>query len=207
MTAVVFDFACVLFHWKPPELLARLLPHRVPDEAAAHRLVEDIFQGYGGDWGDFDRGTVEPGPLAERIAARTGLTVAEVRRVIDGVPGELQPIHGTVDLLARLHAQGRPLFFLSNMPEPYAQHLEATHDFLGLFRAGVFSARAKLCKPEPAIFAHCVREFAIDPAQTVFIDDVAYNVAAARAAGWRAVQFVDPAQCAQALRDEGLLAG
>jgi putative hydrolase of the HAD superfamily len=36
---VVFDFAGVLFRWKPPELLARLLPHRVPDETAAHRLV------------------------------------------------------------------------------------------------------------------------------------------------------------------------
>ncbi len=202
---VVFDFAGVLFHWQPPELLSRLLPHRTPDEAAALRLVDDIFQGYTGDWGDFDRGTVEPGPLAERIARRTGLPVHEVRRVIEGVPDELAPIAGTVALLRELHAAGRPLYFLSNMPEPYALHLEATHDFLGLFRDGVFSARAGLCKPEPEIFAHCERLFGIDPARTIFIDDVAHNVAAARAAGWRALQFIDPGQCAAALRAEGLL--
>ncbi|MBK7531406.1 HAD-IA family hydrolase [Piscinibacter sp.] len=202
---VVFDFAGVLFHWQPPELLSRLLPHRTPDEAAALRLVDDIFQGYTGDWGDFDRGTVEPGPLAERIARRTGLPVDEVRRVIDGVPDELTPIAGTVALLRELHAAGRPLYFLSNMPEPYAQHLEATHDFLGLFRDGVFSARARLCKPEPEIFAHCERRFGLDPAHTIFIDDVAHNVAAARAAGWRALQFIDPGQCGAALRAEGAL--
>ncbi len=200
---VVFDFAGVLFHWQPPELLARLLPQHTPDQAAALRLVDDIFQGYTGDWGDFDRGTVEPGPLAERIAQRTGLSVDEVRRVIDGVPAELTPIAGTVALLRELHAAGRPLYFLSNMPEPYAQHLEATHDFLGLVRDGVFSARARLCKPEPEIFALCEHRFGLDPARTIFIDDVAHNVEAARAAGWHALQFIDPVQCAAALREAG----
>lgn len=202
---VVFDFAGVLFHWKPPELLARLLPHRATDEVAAQRWVADIFQGYEGDWGDFDRGTVEPGPLAERIARRTGLAVDEARRVIDGVPHELTPIPGTVALLRELHATGRPLYFLSNMPEPYARHLEATHDFLRLFRGGVFSARAKLCKPEPEIFAHCAERFGLDPAATMFIDDVAGNVEAARAAGWQAMQFTGPAACRGALVEAGWL--
>ena len=202
---VVFDFAGVLFHWKPPALMARLLPHRATDEAAAQRLVADIFQGYEGDWGDFDRGTVEPGPLAERIARRTGRAVEDTQRVRDGVPGELPPIPGTVDLLRDLPATGRPLYFLSNMPEPYAQHLEATHDFLRLFRGGVFSARAKLCKPEPEIFAHCADLFGFDPAQTLFFDDVAHNVAAAREAGWQAIQFLDPVQCRRDLLARGLL--
>lgn len=202
---IVFDFGGVLFHWRPPELLARLLPHRVPDADAAQRLVDDFFQGYGGDWGDFDRGSVEPGALAERIARRTGLTVGEARRVIDGVPAELTPMAPTVALLRHLHATGRPLYFLSNMPEPYARHLEAAHDFLGLFRGGVFSARAGLCKPEPAIFEHCTRRFDLDPSSILFIDDVAQNVAAARDAGWQALQFVDAAQCVQALRERGVL--
>jgi putative hydrolase of the HAD superfamily len=202
---VVFDFAGVLFHWQPPELLSRLLPQRTPDETAALRLVDEIFQGYSGDWGDFDRGTVEPDELARRISGRTGLAVDEVRRVIDGVPAALTPITGTVALLRELHAAGRPLFFLSNMPEPYAQHLEATHDFLGLFRDGVFSARARLCKPEPEIFAHCERRFGLDPATTLFIDDVAGNVEAARAAGWHAMQFTGAASCRAALAEAGWL--
>lgn len=201
---VVFDFGGVLFNWHPPTLLARHLPQRVQDEATARRWVADFFQGYSGDWGDFDRGTVEPGPLAERIAARTGLAVDEARRVIDAVPAELTPIAGTVDLLQALHAAGRPLYFLSNMPEPYARHLEATHGFLALFRGGVFSARAGLCKPEPEIFSHCALVHGLEPARTLFIDDVAHNVEAARRAGWQAIHFVDADQCARELSGFGL---
>lgn len=202
---VVFDFGGVLFTWHPPTLLARLLPGRVTDAASARRWVADFFQGYAGDWGDFDRGCVEPGPLAQRIATRTGLTPDEARQVIDGVPAELVPIEGTVALLRSLHAAGTPLYFLSNMPEPYARHLEASHDFLALFRGGVFSSRVRLCKPEPAIFAHCARAHGLVPSETLFIDDVAHNVAAARAAGWQALHFADPAQCAGELRARGLL--
>ncbi len=202
---VVFDFGGVLFNWRPPELLARELPHRVTDADSAAHWVTEFFQGYGGDWGDFDRGTVAPEPLAKRIAARTGLTVDEAQRVIEGVPAELTPIAGSVELLRELHAAGRPLYYLSNMPEPYARHLEATHGFLALFEGGVFSARAGLCKPEPAIFEHCAREHGLDPAHTLFIDDVAHNVAAARSAGWQALQFESPAQLGAELRARGLL--
>ena len=137
---LVFDFGGVLFRWQPHEFIARLLPERAPDEVAAHAMVAEFFEGYGGDWGEFDRGTIEAGPLAERIARRTGLRVAQARRVIDAVPGELQAVPGTVDLLRRLHLAERPLFFLSNMPEPYARHLEKTHEFLGWFRSGLFSS-------------------------------------------------------------------
>ncbi len=202
---VVFDFGGVLFNWHPPTLLAHHLPQRVFDEASGRRWVDDFFQGYEGDWGDFDRGTVEPGPLAERIALRTGLTEHEARRVIDAVPAELTPIAGSVALLHELHAAQHPLYFLSNMPEPYARHLEAEHDFLALFRGGVFSARAGLCKPEPAIFEHCANVHGLVPAETLFIDDVARNVVAARAAGWQAIRFEDPAQCTRELRDLGLI--
>ena len=192
---IVFDFGGVLFNWQPHVFMARLLPERAPTPEASHALVGDFFENFGGDWGEFDRGSIQPGPLAERIAQRTGLSVADVRRVMDAVPGELTPIDGTVALLRRLYAQGHALYFLSNMPAPYADHLDATHDFIGLFRTGVYSARVGLIKPEPAIFAHALQHFGIAAGETLFIDDVAHNVAAARAAGWRAVHFKDPQQC------------
>jgi putative hydrolase of the HAD superfamily len=202
---VVFDFGGVLFRWEPREFLARLLPHRTATPQDAQALFDGFFEGYGGDWGEFDRGTVEPHVLAERIARRTGLDPAEASAVIAAVPAELQPIPGTVDLLQRLHARGRPLHFLSNMPEPYALHLERTHGFLALFRSGVFSARVRFIKPEPEIFAHAARVLGVVPSQTLFIDDMARNVEAARAAGWHALQFHDPVQCEAALRGHGLL--
>jgi putative hydrolase of the HAD superfamily len=55
-----------------------------------------------------------------------------------------------------------------------------------LFRAGVYSARVGLIKPEAAIFAHAMRSFGITAHDTPLIDAVAHNVASAREAGWRA---------------------
>ncbi|MEP7299492.1 MAG: HAD family phosphatase [Burkholderiales bacterium] len=202
---VVFDFGGVLFQWEPHAFMSRLLPQHAPNPEAARAAVLAFFEGFGGEWGEFDRGTIARGPLAEGIARRTGLTREEVDIVLDAVPHELQPIAGTVALLERLHARGHALYFLSNMPAPYADHLEATHEFLDLFRAGVFSARVRMIKPEPAIFAHAVEIFGIDPADTLFIDDVPHNAEAARAAGWQALHFKDAAQCEAELTQRGLL--
>jgi putative hydrolase of the HAD superfamily len=202
---IVFDFAGVLFAWHPPSLIRRELPGRAADEASAARWAGLIFQGYGGDWAEFDRGTVSPEALTERIARRTGLPAGEVRRVVDGVPRELQPIESTVALLKTLRDAGRALYFLSNMPAPYADHLEALNPFVGWFRDGVFSARVQLIKPEPAIFELAARRFEAAPGELLFFDDVAANVDAARCAGWNAHHFTDAADCEAELRRRGLL--
>ncbi len=202
---VVFDFGGVLFEWQPRKFMQRLLPELARDEASAHTLVLHFFQGYGGDWGEFDRGTVDAPELALRIARRTGMAIADVQRVVAGVPAELQPVLPTVALVQRLRERGHRLFYLSNMPAPYADHLESTHAFMAAFEAGVFSSRVHHIKPEPAIFAHALTAFGIEASDTLFIDDVAGNVEAARACGWQAMQFHDPAQCSAELAQRGLL--
>ncbi len=204
---IVFDFGGVVFDWLPHRLIARELPTRVADEAAARHWAGLVFQGYGGDWGDFDRGTVEPDELAERIARRTGLAPEEARRVIDGVPEELQPKPQTVALIRCLHEAGRELFYLSNMPAPIAAELEARHAFLGCFRDGVFSARVHHNKPEPAIFELAAARFDAAPQQLLFIDDHAPNIEAARALGWQGFVFESPAQAEVELQRRGLLDG
>ncbi len=201
--ALVFDFGRVLFRWRPEALVEGVLPHRATDAAATRHWVGQIFQAYGGDWGDFDRGVVEPGDLVRRVAARTGLDESEVAAIVEACPQELQPLPDTVAWLRRLHAQGRPLHYLSNMPEPFAAHFERTHDFMALFESGVFSSRVRLIKPDPAIFDHAARVFGRPPAQLLFLDDHLPNVAAARQAGWQAVHFVDAAQAESEVRALG----
>ena len=192
--AFVFDFGRVVFRWRPDVVVARALAGRAADEHATKHWTSQIFQAYEGDWQHFDRGTVEPPELARRIATRTGLSEAEVHAVIAGCTEELQPVPETVAWLRRLQAQGRPLHYLSNMPEPFARQFERTHDFMQVFESGVFSSRAKLVKPEPEIFAHAARVYGRAPQALLLIDDHEPNIAAARAAGWQGVHFVDAAQ-------------
>ena len=200
---VVFDFAGVVFNWQPLALLQQVLPQHAVDLASARHWAAEIFQGYSGDWAEFDRGTVAPADLVQRIARRTGLAPAAVQAVVEAVPQALQPLPGTVALIERLHARGRPLYFLSNMPRPYADHLERCNAFMADFADGIFSCRVGLMKPHAAIFELAERRFGIDPANTLFIDDHAGNVAAARRRGWQALQFADAGQCSAEMQALG----
>ncbi len=200
----VFDFGRVLFEWQPERLLQRLLPQRASDPLSAAQWAGLVFQTDGGDWGEFDRGTVTPDELVLRIARRTGLREDEVRAVVDAVPETLRPIPASVALMHRLRQPGQLMFFLSNMPAPYADHLEREHAFVREFDDGLFSARVKLIKPEPAIFALAAQRFGVAPSELVFLDDHPPNVTAARAAGWQALVFRDALQCEQELRQAGL---
>lgn len=201
----VFDFGRVLFRWEPEALLRELLPQRATDSSRAAFWVAQVFQAYGGDWGDYDRGTVTPAALVPRIAARTGLREDEVQQVVDGAPRALTPLPATVALLQRLHAAGRRLYYLSNMPAPMARHLQAHHAFLGLFADGLFSSDVGHNKPEPAIYEAAAQRFGHPVHELVFLDDHAPNIEAARALGWHGRVFRDAAQAEAELRAAGWL--
>jgi HAD superfamily hydrolase (TIGR01509 family) len=200
---LVFDFGRVVFRWEPEELLRQLLPQHAHDAASAAHWVAQVFESYGGDWGDYDRGVVTPSALAQRIATRTGLKVAEARRVIDAVPDALQPLPASVAWLQRLRDAGQPFYFLSNMPGPVAETLLARHSFMGWFNDGVFSCRVGHNKPEPAIYEVAARRFGHPAPELVFMDDHLPNVEAARRLGWRALQFHDAAQAERDVRAAG----
>lgn len=203
---IVFDFAGVLFHWQPQRLLRREISEMAHDEASAAQWVLRFFEGYQGDWREFDCGRVDVPDLVARIARRTGLTPHEVQRVVDAVPNELQPQADTVTLLRRLRDEGKDLYFLSNMPAPYADHLDRAHDFIGWFRSGVYSGRVNLAKPDPAIFELAASRFDAAPSELLFIDDHLPNVQAAIACGWSAVHFSSAAQAEAELRLRGAMA-
>jgi putative hydrolase of the HAD superfamily len=200
---IVFDLGGVVFRWQPAQMLARVLPQHITSTQTAAWWVQHFFQSYGGDWGEFDRGTVSVPKLVARIAQRTGLAPAEVQAVVDEVPRELQALPNSVALIRRLHAAGHTLFYLSNMPAPYATQLESNNDFFSCFSNGVFSGRVQLIKPEPAIFALAAKLFDVAVRDLVFLDDHLPNVLAARAAGWQALHFVDAAQAEQDLQRAG----
>ncbi len=202
-TNIVFDFGAVVFSWRPEEIVRTLFPVHANTPAAAQRLARAIF--HHADWQEFDRGTLEPAAVIERTALRLQLPEAAVHNLVTGIPEHLAPLPDTVDLLARLRQRREQrgdikLYYLSNMPEPYARVLQQRHTFLGWFDGGLFSGDVKLVKPQPEIFRMLESRYALEPANTVFIDDLVANVEAARAHGWRAIHFesaqqLDPQIC------------
>jgi HAD superfamily hydrolase (TIGR01509 family) len=203
---VVFDLGGVVFQWKPLQLLQELFPGQVNSEAAAREWAAQIFQTFHpeADWALFDLGLIEPEPLATRIAARSGLAEADLLRLMHGIPPHLQPIQGTVDLIHDLKAQGHRLYFLSNMPAGYADHLVRENSFFSQFEDGIFSAHVQQIKPLPDIFATAQARWPLQ-GQPVFIDDVQHNIDAAQQHGWQGIRFETPEQVRADLVAQGYL--
>ena len=193
---VVFDLGAVLFAWEPTRLVqAHLAPH-APTEAAAAAMGRALF--HHDDWTSFDCGTRTLADSIARMSARLALPPEPLFAMLDGLGERLEPIGVTVEMLEQLIAHrdaGQPLrlYYLSNMPSPYARAIERRHAFMGRFDGGVFSGDVKFLKPEREIYEVLATRHALDPEQTVFIDDSAANVEAARAFGWHAIHCTSPA--------------
>ena len=203
---VVFDLGGVVFRWQPLMLLQELFPAQVRSEAEARQWASQIFETFHpeADWALFDLGRIEPEPLAQRIAARTGLSEADLRHLIANIPAHLQPIPGTVDLIHALKAQGHRLYYLSNMPAGYADHLVRMNPFFSQFDDGIFSAHVQQIKPKADIFATAQARWPLR-GQPVFIDDVQHNIDAAEQHGWQGIRFETPEQVRADLVGRGWL--
>ena len=204
---VVFDVGGVLVQWQPLELMRVHFGDRARDDAGARAVMAQVFQTFApeADWGAFDRGHVEPDVLAERIAVRTGYPRAQVASLIAAIPDHLQPMPDSVALLRRVRAAGHRLALLSNMPRPYAAHLESAHECFGWFEHRTWSGRLGVMKPQREIFDHIRDAAGLDLAHAVFVDDHHGNIDAARRYGWQALQFTSAAQCEADLRAGGWL--
>jgi 2-haloacid dehalogenase len=69
----------------------------------------------------------------------------------------------------------------------------------------VLSGEVRLLKPDPRIFQHLFTSFAIDPAQAIYIDDLAANVETANALGMHGILFTDASTVHDELLRVGLL--
>ena len=204
---VIFDFGAVLFRWEPLVLFREVLPQRAWDEVLTRALADRVFKGFTGVWGRFDAGTIERDELVPALVVQSGLRHDEIEALIDAIPAHLQPLPDTVALMDDLQAAGHRLFFLSNMPAPYAAHLSRTHDFLRGFEDGLFSCDVRMIKPDPAIFRLALERFDVSARQTLFIDDHLGNIEAANRLGLPALLFTDAAGLERDLVSRGVRLG
>jgi putative hydrolase of the HAD superfamily len=196
--SLIFDLGGVVIEWSPD----RILEGYYADPALRASLKPELF-GHP-DWLELDRGTLSEAELLQRVADRTGRPLAELAGLFEAVRASLHAKPDTVALLERLAARGVPLYCLSNMSSDTFLHLKGRHSFWGVFRGIVISGDIRMMKPEREIFEFLLQRYGLPAGQTIFVDDNAPNVEAARALGIQTVWFKDARQCALEL--EGLLA-
>jgi FMN phosphatase YigB (HAD superfamily) len=82
-----------------------------------------------------------------------------------------------------------PLFLLSNTNDLHRDFLFSQFPVFGLFQAGIYSYEVRVSKPEPEIFEITRERFGLNPARTLFVDDLAANVESARRLGFRCHRY------------------
>jgi len=183
--AVVFDYGGVLCH--PPaasEIDHLALRFGLPREK--------FWRMYGRLRGPYDRGAIGAGEYWRTMAQCAGVLFSE---------SEFKALHARdlamwsgyntsmISFAAELRQSGIKTGILSNMLADMLEKLRAEAGWLSLFDVQVYSCELGLVKPEEAIYARLVEELGVEASQTLFVDDIAANVDAARRAGLQAVVF------------------
>jgi len=190
---IIFDLGGVILRWDPDAIIRRLFS----DPGLCGRIRSEVFDHP--DWLELDRGTLDPRVAIKGFAARTGINRCDIDRLMNIVPESLTPVPGSLDLVKKLKARGHDLFCLSNMHQASYSYLETEFTFWNIFSGIIISAHVKMIKPDPAIYLHLLDKYDLAPGDTIFIDDMPVNLAAAGRLGIQTLLFKDPKDCERQL--------
>lgn len=197
--AVVFDVGRVLFQWQLRALFEKLIADEQElDWFLAHVVTEEWhFQ--------HDCGRSLADMLPERIAQfpeQEALIQAYAARFNETVPG---PVDGTHDIVRALHAEGVPLYCLTNFGHELWHQFRPSEPIFDLFEDIVVSGTEQVAKPEPRIYEITEARTGRTGSDLFFTDDNPANIEAARARGWDAYLFTDAVTLEAQLRRSSLL--
>ena len=199
----VFDFGAVVFEWDPVKRVEKYFSSDLFGFETAQALAKNIFGHQ--TWHEFDQGLVSISAVISSTSKRLSIGAQALRELIEPIGEDLEPIKSSLRVLELLRYRRERgemcrLFFLSNMPEPFARVLEVKHPFLNWFDAGIFSADVKLAKPDRQIYQLLAKENHLNPERTLFIDDQILNVQAAESMGWRGLHLTHPSELTEKIK-------
>jgi 2-haloacid dehalogenase len=116
------------------------------------------------------------------------------------------PIAGTVEILSEIRDSKKyRLYALTNWSDQTFPWALQNFEFLHWFEGIVVSGHEKTRKPFPEFYQILLDRYQIDPAQSIFIDDVPRNILGAQAVGIPGIHFQSPSQLNLDLQKLGVL--
>ena len=180
VTAVVFDIGNVLLPFDLNRSVERILAkceHRDEEHVAALVAEKDSLE----------CGEVNSSTFFDRITEHLGFRGSR-DEMLEAWEDIFSPNKAMWDFVHQ--AAGRfPLYLLSNTNGPHVRYMFRTYPVFSNFEDGVYSHEAKCAKPDGEIFRIAEERFDLVTATTVYLDDLAENVAAAKERGWDALVY------------------
>jgi 2-haloacid dehalogenase len=195
---IVFDIGNTLIEGYPE----RIYFERIPDPAARKRFLAEVCtpewhleQDRGRSWEDAEAVLITKYPEEADL-----IRAYRANFWNDLVVGE---ISGTVAIFDELLSLAVDVTGLTNWASDTWAETPARFPLVNRFRGVTVSSHIGLIKPDPAIFRHHAVAFYLDPDATLLIDDSLRNVEGAKAVGWSALHYTDPAHLRVDLRRHG----
>ena len=202
--AVILDLGGVMI-----EAVLTRRGHADPDLAALERFfLRELQAVYPSTEPGHDLHLLETGRISEAEffahlcdrAAAAGLPRVDPERVRDHVVRrEIVASAAMVDAVRRLRDAGYRTALLTNNAREWGPGWRPVVPLDELFDVVVDSSEVGMRKPQPQIYLHTCEQLGVDPADCVFVDDLACNVEAATALGMEAVLCDDAIRVAAEL--------
>ncbi len=146
-------------------------------------------------WSELDREALSIDEITAMMTAAAPQYATDILTVFHGLRHTIRRRGYACDLIRSLQGRGFRVYYLSNYSSHTRNQTREALDFLPLMDGGLFSYEVKQVKPEPEIFASLLARYPdIRPEESVFFDDSAVNVEAARRLGFHGIVFRDRAQ-------------
>ncbi len=197
---VLFDLGKVLLDWDPRYFYRAQFGG---DDAAMEKFLTEAAPH---DWiAEMDGGKPCLQAVAER-SKRFPQHAAKLALWDEGWDTMLRgEIEGTARIVAELAARGNRLFALTNFSTETWPRATRRCPTLAHFEDLIVSGEHGIVKPDPRIYELAIARCRLEPAKTVFVDDLQVNVEAARACGLHALRFTSPEQLRGDLAALGVL--
>ena len=181
---IILDMGNVLLEWNKDKILKAVA------KTQKDYLILDkaIFQS--GLWERLDLGTLTREELVDKVLSLLGdCYQKKVEEVIWNWPAYIDIYTEVFPLLARLKENGHRIFVLSNTSPVFYELLKNQLAPLAKILDGfVLSCDIKVIKPDRKMFEEILSKYELDPANCVFLDDIADNTKIAESLGIKAYQ-------------------
>lgn len=181
---IILDMGNVLLEWNKDKILKAVA------KTQKDYLILDkaIFQS--GLWERLDLGTLTREELVDKVLSLLGdCYQKKVEEVIWNWPAYIDIYTEVFPLLARLKENGHRIFVLSNTSPVFYELLKNQLAPLAKILDGfVLSYDIKVIKPDRKMFEEILSKYELDPANCVFLDDLADNTKMAESLGIKAYQ-------------------
>ncbi len=200
-STVIFDLGGVLVDWDPRYLFRQLLS----DEAAVERFLAEVCTPEWNAEQDAGRSWAEGVAVASaRFPEHAELVAAYDERWWETIGGQ---IDGTVEVLRELRESGVGLYAITNWSAEKFDLTFPRFEWLSWFDGIVVSGHERIVKPNRRIYQILLDRYGIDPASAVYIDDIEFNVEAARDLGMTGLVFTTPERLRADVEELGLVPG